>query len=410
MSSDAPQSEPDTPDPQPASDPTEVPATAEPAQAGGGRRWPWRLIGPRDDQGPPKPASTAPPVVVRPASLLRHSPFALGFFATFGGITAIGLWQALSDLKLIILLVVVSLFLALGLNPLVEWLVARGLRRSLAVAVVTLGGLGVLALGSTAVFPLVTLQLEQLYERAPGLIRALRDNPQIAQLDRQYHFLERATSFLASGDLLNTLFGGLLGAGRYVANAVFSLIVTLVLTIYFLASLENIKNVIYQLSPASKRPRARYIADQMFRQIGGYLTGMFIVVTIAASCAFIFMLIVGLGQYALALAFVVAVFAFIPLVGSTMSMITVALVGFTISPTVGIATIVYFLVYQQFDAYVIQPRVMSKQVNVPGAVVVLAALAGGTLLGIIGALIAVPTAAALLLLYREVVLPNLDAR
>jgi hypothetical protein len=133
-------------------------------------------------------------------------------------------------------------------------------------------------------------------------------------------------------------------------------------------------------------------------------------VTIAASCAFIFMLIVGLGQYALALAFVVAVFAFIPLVGSTMSMITVALVGFTISPTVGIATIVYFLVYQQFDAYVIQPRVMSKQVNVPGAVVVLAALAGGTLLGIIGALIAVPTAAALLLLYREVVLPNLDAR
>lgn len=186
MSSDAPQSEPDTPDPQPASDPTEVPATAEPAQAGGGRRWPWRLIGPRDDQGPPKPASTAPPVVVRPASLLRHSPFALGFFATFGGITAIGLWQALSDLKLIILLVVVSLFLALGLNPLVEWLVARGLRRSLAVAVVTLGGLGVLALGSTAVFPLVTLQLEQLYERAPGLIRALRDNPQIAQIGRAH--------------------------------------------------------------------------------------------------------------------------------------------------------------------------------------------------------------------------------
>ncbi|MDO5286200.1 MAG: AI-2E family transporter [Actinomycetia bacterium] len=400
---------PAEPEPSPLVDqqPDPHPPGTHPAGAAEARRWPWRLVGPRTGQAT---EGEAPPVVVRPTSLLRHSPFALGFFATFGGITAIGLWQALTELKSIILLVVVSLFLALGLNPVVEWLVAKGIRRGLAVALVTLGGLGVLALGSTAVFPVVSQQLEQLYSRGPALIRQLRENPQVAQLDQQYHFLERITVFLTSGDLLNTVFGGLLGAGKYVASAVFSLIVTLVLTIYFLASLENIKNVIYRLSPASKRSRTRYIADQMFRQIGGYLTGMFIVVTIAASCAFVFMLVVGLGEYALALAFVVAVFAFIPLVGTPTAMLIVALVGFTISPTVSVAAIIYFLIYQQFDAYVIQPRVMSKQVNVPGAAVVLSALAGGTLFGIIGALIAIPTAAVLLLLYREVVLPNLDAR
>lgn len=205
------------------------------------------------------------------------------------------------------------------------------------------------------------------------------------------------------------MFGGLLGAGRLVANAVFSVIVTSVLTLYFLATLPSIKETIYRLAPASRRPRSRYLADEMFQRIGGYLNGMFLVVTTAGTCGFIFMMIVGLRSYALALAVMVALFAFIPLVGASLSMILVALVALsTLGPWAALATIVYFLIYQQFEAYVIQPRVMRRQVNVPGALVIVAALAGGTLLGIVGALMAIPTAAALLLLYREVLIPRLD--
>ena len=194
-----------------------------------------------------------------------------------------------------------------------------------------------------------------------------------------------------------------------VANLIFSVIMTLVLTIYFLASLPAIKEVIYKLAPASRRARSRYLADEIFRGVSGYITGMFMIVAVASGCSFIFMNIIGLGAYSLALSFIVALFCFIPLVGSSLAMLAVALVGFATSPTIGVATIIYFLIYQQFDAYILYPTVMKRTVKVPGALVVLSALIGGILLGVIGALIAIPTTAALLLLYREVLQPHLDA-
>jgi len=182
-----------------------------------------------------------------------------------------------------------------------------------------------------------------------------------------------------------------------------------VLTIYFMASLPTIKETIYALAPASRRARARYLADEIFRGVSGYITGMFVIVTVASVCAFVFMNIAGLGAYSLALGFVVAMFCFIPLVGSSLAMITVALVGFAVNPPIGVATIIYFLIYQQFDAYLLYPTVMKRTVKVPGALVVLCAIIGGMLFGVIGAVIAIPTTAAVLLLYREIVQPALDA-
>ena len=90
-------------------------------------------------------------------------------------------------------------------------------------------------------------------------------------------------------------------------------------------------------------------------------------------------------------------------------MIIVSIVAFSVSPTAGLITLAYFLIYQQLDAYVVQPRVFSQSMNVPGVLVILGAISGGLLLGIVGALLAIPTVASLLLLYREVVVPHLDA-
>ncbi|SDE20159.1 AI-2E family transporter [Auraticoccus monumenti] len=356
-----------------------------------------------------------PPTEVRPAPVVSSgqrvhiaSPYRFGFFGCLGVLTAYLLFQAALEVSTILLTVVVALLVAVGLNPVVEVMTRRGLPRVLAVLGVFLALAAFLTLVVLAVLPVFTQQINLLLETAPESLVRMRDNPVFADLDARYQIVTRVTDFITSGDLIQALFGGLLGAGRFIANVLVAGIVTLVLTLYFMSSLPAIKQVIYRLSPASQRPRVRYLADQIFGKVGSYLTGMFVVVTCAGVLSFVFLSIIGMGEYALAVAAVVSILSFIPLVGSTLSMVLVTAVCLSSSVPQGVAGLVYYLVYQQFEAYVIYPRVMARSVQVPGPVTVIAALAFGTLLGIVGALIAVPTAAALLILYREVLIPRLD--
>lgn len=406
--------------PEPAASGTPVPTEEVTPPSGTGtpppsvegpppRRW-WRRLRRASQLTPGDPerelglATTAP----GPTSLLYRNPFQIGFLLTLGGLVAFGLVGAVVALQSVLILVVLSLFLALGLNPLVEALHRHGTARGLAVAVVALALVVAMALGAWAVLPLLTDQVNILIQNAPGYLQGLRENPQVAELDRQYDVINRVSLVLTSGAWVEGLFGGILGASAAIANVVFSLIVTLVLTLWFLASLPSIKQTIYQLAPASRRPRVRYLAGEMFRRIGGYMSGLFTVVLLASGSAFVFLNAVGLGSLSLALSVVVAIFAFIPLVGPTISMLIVSLVAFSNNTTTGVIALVFFILYQQIDAYLLQPRIFSKSVNVPGPLVVLAAISGGILFGIPGALLAIPTVASLLLLYREVVVPALD--
>lgn len=360
----------------------------------------------------PQPVEIVVPVPPAPPSeekRLARSPFVIGFLGAMGVLVAVALAQAVLTVQSVLVLVVLSLFLALGLSPLVDFFTRRRVPRGFAVTIVALVLLGVIALGFTALVPVLTEQTTNLMRNLPGLLQNLSEHPQLQAIEERYQVFDKIQEFITSGELLNSLFGGIMGAGRAVAGLVFSVIVTLVLTIYFMASLPTIKETIYALAPASRRPRARYLADEIFRGVTGYITGMFVIVAVASVCAFIFMSFAGLSAYSLALSFVVAMFCFIPLVGSSLAMITVALVGFAVNPAIGIATIIYFLIYQQFDAYVLYPNVMKRTVKVPGALVVLCAIIGGMLFGVIGAVIAIPTTAAVLLLYREIVQPALDA-
>lgn len=350
-----------------------------------------------------------PPILHDLSARSAPSPFKFGFLGAVGVLVALALAQAVLTVQSVLILVVMAMFLALGLSPAVEFFTRRRMPRPFAVTVVTIAMLAVIALGVTALVPVLTQQTTTLMRNLPGLLNNLAQQPQLAELDEQYDIVAQAQDFITSGTLLNSLFGGLWGAGRLVANLVFSVIVTVVLTIYFLASLPTIKETIYAFAPASRRPRARYLADEIFRGVSGYITGMFVIVSVASVAAFIFMNIAGLGEYSLALAFVVAMFCFIPVVGSFLAMAAVAIVGFAVSPAIGIATIIYFLIYQQFDAYVLYPNVMRRTVKVPAALVVLSAIIGGMLFGVIGAVIAIPTLAAVLLLFREIVQPALDA-
>lgn len=379
-----------------------------PTPSGVTRHWLRRIRrSPQSTPSDPERVEVSPGDPTR-VSLVYRSPFQIGFLLALGAMTAFGIVTAAVTLQSILILVLLALFFSLGLNPVVEWLQHRRLPRAVAVLVVALSLLLLLGLAVWAIVPVVAAQGANLITNAPSWLQALRENPQIADLDAQYQIIDKAISFLSSGAWVSSLFGGLLGAGIAVANIVFSVIVTLVLTLYFLASLPAIKNVIYQLAPASRRPRARYLANEMFRRVGGYMSGMFVVVSLWGGGSFLVFNLVGLGQYSLALSVVVATFAFIPVVGSFVALGICTLIAFSISTTTGIVVLAYFLTYQQLDAYVVQPRVFSRSLNVPAVLVILGALSGGLLLGVVGALLAIPSVASLLLLYREVLVPHIN--
>jgi predicted PurR-regulated permease PerM len=111
-----------------------------------------------------------------------------------------------------------------------------------------------------------------------------------------------------------------------------------------------------------------------------------------------------------ALAAVVTILDVIPMIGATLGAVIVTAIAFATEPRLGLYCLVFYIAYQQFENYVIYPRVMARSVDLPGLVIVIAALVGAGLLGVIGALLAIPTAAAIVLIVREVVLPRQAAR
>ena len=339
--------------------------------------------------------------------LRRDSPFMLGFLGALGVFLAWFLIQALVQARSVIILIVVSLFLAVGLNPLVEWLTARSMRRGLAIGIVFLGVIGAFVGFGFAVVPPAAEQSNQFVQDLPTYLEDLRKNPTVRQFDNDYGVIERAQKYVTSDDLGQRAFGGLLGVGRVVLNAVFSAFSVLIMTLYFLAALPSMKRQAYRLVPASRRERVRLLTDEILTRIGGFVSGAFTVAFVAALTSYAFLLIVGV-PYALALAVFVGLLDLIPLVGATIAAVVVSLIGFTESVGTGLACVAFYVAYQQFENYVVYPRVMRRAVDVPAPVTVVAVLLGGALLGIVGALLAIPTAAALLLIVRQVAIPRMD--
>ena len=355
----------------------------------------------------------APYVPAQPAptpQLLRHSPFNIGFFGALGALVAVFLSEQLLSISSILVLLVMSMFLAIGLNPTVEFFMRRGVRRGLSVLLVLVVVISVLALFVVAIAPVISDQIAAISRNAPGWLDDLQSNAQVQQLDRKYDVIAKARDYIQNGDFGQRVFGGALGVGLKVLSAVTNSLIVIVLMIYFLASLPSIKHAGYSLAPASKRPRVSELGDRIIRSTGSYVAGAFLVAVCAGLSTLVFSFIVGLSDYAFALAFVVGLFSLIPVVGAFVSGALMTLLALTVSPTVALVALVYYIAYQQLESYFIYPRIMKKSVDIPGSVTVVAALVGGSLMGIIGALLAVPVAAALLLLHREVVLKRQDAR
>ena len=340
----------------------------------------------------------------------RHSPFYIGFFGGLGFVLAGWLFGQIERIGSVLILIVVSLFIAAGLNPSVEWFQRRGMRRSFAVTcVIVLFLLGV-ALFLLAIVPVITDQVTQITDNAPGWLDQLQQNKKVQDLDERFDIIDKVREYVQDGNFASGIFGGVLGISLRVLGALANAFLILVLTLYFVSSLESTKNAIYRLAPASRRDRVSKLGDRVVASVGGYVSGAFVVAVCAGISSLIFLFVVGLGEYAVALAFVVMLLDVIPLIGATIGAVIVSAIAFATDIRIGIFCVIFYVVYQQVENYVIYPRVMSRSVDIPGAATVIAALVGAALLGVVGALLAIPTAAALLMILREVWIRRQDAR
>jgi predicted PurR-regulated permease PerM len=340
------------------------------------------------------------------APLNRRSPFWIALAATFGAAVAgVGIW-AVYAARGILLLLLLSLFIAAGLDPVVTWLTRRGLPRGVAVLVVILLALAAFAGILDLLIPVVVKQVSELVNALPRYAKDLNNRSNfIGRINARYHVEKSIQSYLQKGG--GSVATGVLGVGKVVLSAVTSTVVVIVVSMYLLVDLPRFKRTVFGLSPRSRRARVVLIGEEIFAKVGGYVLGNVFISVITGVGTWAWCMALGI-PYPLLLAVLVAVFDLVPVVGSTVGGIVVALVGLTVSLPVALATAVFYIAYRLIEDYLISPRIMRRTVEVPGLVTVIATLIGGTLLGIIGALIAIPVAAGINLLLAEVAAPSLE--
>ena len=359
---------------------------------------------PSDHGDDPEPAIGVPGV--------RHPVFT-GFMFSVGVGLALLLYFILTNVGSLLVWIAIALFIALGLDPIVRYLERHRVPRPVGVlaamlllAVIFGGAVGIL-------IPTIVKQTTAFVEKAPDIVDSFLNSDFFTTVDEQFQVRERITEevdkFFQNTDALGGVFGGVIGVGSVVAQGLFGTLIVLVLAIYILAALPGLKSWFYRLAPRSKRERVELLSEQISNSVGNYVMGQAIVALLNALYAFIIMSIVGV-PYSLLLALVVVVLAFIPLVGAVIAGILVSLIALTVGWETAVVYAIFYFGYLQFEAYFISPRVMQRTVAVPGAVAVIAVIAGGTLMGIVGALMAIPLAASAILLIREVFMARQERR
>jgi predicted PurR-regulated permease PerM len=338
--------------------------------------------------------------------LNKRSPFFIGMAAAAGVAVTYGLAELIIRARGVLILTGLALFIAAGLDPLVSWLTRRRVPRWAAVIIIVLAAAGIGAAFIAAAIPPLSAQIAALTQHLPGYLHTLQNhNTELGKLNTRYHLQKDLTNLIHTKGV--ALIGGVLGAGELVLSAVGSVFVVAVLTIYFLAGMPQIKLFAYRLAPHSRRTRVILIGDEIFAKIGGFLLGNFLTSAVAGVGTYIWMLIFGI-PYPILLALLVALFDLVPVIGSTIGGAIVTLAALTVSLPVAIATAGFYVAYRLAEDYLLVPRVMGRVVQIPGVITILALLVGGALMGIIGALVAIPAAAAIRLLLHEVTFRRLD--
>jgi predicted PurR-regulated permease PerM len=357
----------------------------------------------------PKSGKVAADYGTMGAPINRSHPFYFGFIATLGALTAIVLMRALASVSQIFVLILIALFLAMGLNPAVEALRKRNLSRNASVTVIFSSVILFVIFFALVVIPPVISQSTNLIESAPQLLQDLMKNETINQLNTQYGLIdtlqERLKSVTSDGTLLISTFGGVIGVGKSVLSGFFTALTILVLTLYFITSLPQAVNLGLSLVPASRRDRVGLLTNAIIARVGSFVGSQILIAAMAAVFVTILSTILGLPS-PIAIGMFVLVAALIPLIGHFIGAGIFTLIALSQSLLIGVVAFVAYVVYVQIENYVVTPRIMKRTLSVPGAVTIIAALIGSSLLGLVGGLLAVPVAASIILILDEVVIPR----
>ena len=368
----------------------------------------------------PEDTELTPKPVVEPEPSNRSfwtridRPFVFGFLVTLGALAAILLGLALSNLSTVIVYIALALFAALGLDPAVRFLERRGLARGWSVLVVLFGLIVILALILWMVIPVVVEQITGFVQDVPDLIDDFTGSDIYAMLDAQFgeqfqSLVSDVQGFLTDPANIAAIGGGALQVGASIASAVSGMVIVLVLVIYFVATLPGIKQAMLRLVPARDRRNADIISSQITDSVGGYVLGMVTLAFINALLVLTLYTVMGL-PFPLLLAVVAFLITLIPLVGSLIFWVIGTGIALFVDPVLALIFAVIYLVYMQLESYFLTPRVMNRAIAIPGSLVVIGALVGGTLLGLLGALVAVPVTASILIIIKKVWIPRQDAR
>jgi predicted PurR-regulated permease PerM len=337
----------------------------------------------------------------------RTSAFLTGVSATAGGLVAIALGAAIYSVRGTLVLVFLALFMAVGMEPVVGFATRHGIRRSYSVLLVVFAAAAVVAgFVASAISP-IQREVKQLSTQVPRWRAEIGSGKgTVGHIAKELH-LSYYIGGSGTGTLAKGVASGALGAGEAVLSAVTSFLIVVVLTIYFLAALPAIKRFIVHLIPRSRRDRFGLLLDDVLAGVGGYLLGNLFTSLVAGIGTLVWSVALGI-PYAILLALVVALFDLIPVVGSTIAGIIVSLVALSVSLPTAILTAGFYVAYRFIEDYLLVPRVMRHAVNVSPVVTVLALIVGAALLGIIGALVAIPIAAGIKLVLEQSVFPRLD--
>lgn len=343
-----------------------------------------------------------------------NNPFSVGLLLTLGGLVAALLGLAFWNLSTIVIYIVFALFVALGLDPVVRWFERHHVGRAWAIVIVYSAFAVVLAGVLLLVVPALVQQISAFVSDLPDLVTEFQASDFYGWLTSTFgaqvgDMVTQFKTFLSNPANLAAIGGGVLNFAVGVGTAISGLIIVVVLSLYFLAGLPTMKKAFMQFAPARNRPKATAMTNQITDSIGAYLMGMVVLAFCNSIVAFLLHLFLGLPFPALmgVLAFLITL---IPLIGSVLYWITATVIALFTGWLPALIFAVIYLIYMQLEAYVLTPRVMNKAISVPGALVVIGAMVGGTLLGLLGALVAIPVTASILLIIKQVFIPKQDAK
>jgi predicted PurR-regulated permease PerM len=293
--------------------------------------------------------------------------------------------------------IAIALFFALALNPAVDRLERRLGRRGAAAGVVFLATIAAIALIGWLFIPTLVDQVDNFAHKVPDYIDDItKGRGRLGFLETKYHLVDKARKALREGGAskLFGLSGTALALARGIVNAVLAIVTIAFMTFFMLLEGPSWVDRFFSLLSPSSRKRWRGVAHDIYRTVGGYVTGNLLISLIAGALTAIVLSIMGV-PYAIALGLIVGILDLIPLAGATIAAIIVGAVAFLHSIPAGIVVVVFFIVYQQVENHVLQPIVYGRTVQLSPLVVLISVLIGAELAGVLGALGAIPVAGAL---------------